>query len=155
MKGRPPTPTALKKMAGTLRPSRANRAEPTPKTGTPKPPTDLDDRARAQWDYYAPLLSACKVLTLADRECLACYCVAAGRRAQAEEELSKHGPVVKSPSGYPIQNPFLAIANKAMEQMLKWGQELGLSPSSRTRIKIQPAAKPEAAGRDRFFKITG
>ena len=155
MRGRPPKPTALKALAGTLRPHRANAAEPRPKVGTPRPPTDLAEHARAQWDYYAPILAGCKVLTLADREALACFCVAAGRRAQAEMELAKTGPVVKSPSGYPIQNPWLAIANKAMEQMLKWGQELGLSPSSRTRIKTQPAAQPATTGRDRFFKITG
>jgi P27 family predicted phage terminase small subunit len=155
MKGRKPKPTALKKLAGTLRPNRTNRSEPMPKAGRPEPPADLDEVARAVWEYYGPILARCKVLTMADRECLACYCVAAGRRAQAEEELAKHGPVVKSPSGYPIQNPWLAIANKSMEQLLKWGQELGLSPSSRTRIKTQPTAPPATTGRDRFFKITG
>jgi P27 family predicted phage terminase small subunit len=154
-KGRPPKPTAIKRLSGTLRKHRENREEPQPQAGTPEPPANLDERARAQWDYYAPLLAACRVLTLADREALTCYCVAAGRRAQAEEELAKHGPVVKSPSGYPIQNPWLAIANKAMEQLIRWGVELGLSPASRSRIKTAPQATEAPAGRARFFKIRG
>jgi P27 family predicted phage terminase small subunit len=155
MKGRPPKPTRVKELAGTLRQHRVNREEPQPETGIPQPPKVLNRRARAAWRYYAAILDKARVLTLADREALACYCTAAARRAQAEEELSTHGPVVKSPSGYPIQNPWLAIANKAMEQMLRWGAELGLSPASRTRIKAAPPAKPTAVGRDRFFKVTG
>ena len=75
-----------------------------------------------------------------------CYCTAAGRREMAEAELAKHGPVVKSPSGYPIQNPWLAIANKALEQMMKIGIELGLTPASRSRIKAARLAKPTASG---------
>jgi P27 family predicted phage terminase small subunit len=155
MKGRPSIPTAIKTARGTLRADRTNAAEPQPEVGIPKPPADLDKRARSAWRYYAKILADTRVLTLADREALACYCAAAGRRAQAEEELAKTGPVVKSPSGYPIQNPWLAIVNKSMEQLAKWGAELGLSPASRTRIKAQPAAKATTSGRDRFFKVTG
>jgi P27 family predicted phage terminase small subunit len=43
--------------------------------------------------------------------------------------------MVRSPSGYPIQNPMLAIANKAQEQCLKILAEFGLTPSSRSRIR--------------------
>jgi P27 family predicted phage terminase small subunit len=154
MKGRTPKPTQLKRLAGTLRKNRQNLDEPMPEAGTPEAPADLDARARAAWDYYAPILSGCRLLTLADREMLACFCAAAGRRSQAEEELAKSGPVVKSPSGYPIQNPWLSIANKSLEQLLRFGQELGLSPASRTRVKSLPAAQG-TTGRKRFFKTVG
>jgi phage terminase small subunit len=99
VRGRKPIPTATKRLAGTLRKDRVNHEEPTIEAGTPTPPEGMNDQARAQWDYYAPILSGCRVLTLADRETLACYCTAAGRREMAEAELAKHGPVVKSPSG--------------------------------------------------------
>ena len=154
MKGRTPKPTEIKKLAGTLRKHRQNLDEPQPEAGTPEPPADLDTRARAAWDRYGPILAKCRVITLADREMLACFCGAAGRRSQAEEELAKSGPVVKSPSGYPIQNPWLAILNKALEQILRFGQELGLSPASRTRVKSLPAAQT-TTGRGRFFKTVG
>ena len=137
MKGRKPKPTALKVLTGTYRRDRTNGDEPKPKVGIPRMPADLDERARKVWRYYAQLLSRLRVLTLADRETLACFCVAAGRRMQAEEEIKKEGPIIKAPSGYPIQNPWLAITNKAMEQLLKWGTELGLSPASRTRVKVE------------------
>jgi P27 family predicted phage terminase small subunit len=47
--------------------------------------------------------------------------------------------LVKSPSGYAIQNPWLSIANKAFDQMMKLMTEFGMTPSSRSRVKtIQP-----------------
>jgi len=46
--------------------------------------------------------------------------------------------VIKSPSGFPIQSPYLAIANKAMDQMTKLLTEFGMSPSSRTCVAVAP-----------------
>ena len=43
--------------------------------------------------------------------------------------------MVKSPNGFPIQSPYLAVANKAMEQMRAMLTEFGMSPSSRTRVR--------------------
>ena len=154
MRGRKPLPTALHILQGTYR---ADRHGGTPEIAVeiPKPPRDLDKRARAAWRYYAPLLAEMRTIGLADREALACYCAAVSRRERAEEELAKTAPLVKSPSGYPVQNPWLAIANKAMEQMLKWGQELGLSPAARTRIKVAPKAAPPVSHRDRAREVRG
>jgi P27 family predicted phage terminase small subunit len=75
------------------------------------------------------------VLTEADGRHLALYCVAYARWADAEQHLAEDGPIVKSPTGYPIQNPFLAIANKAMEQMERYMAKLGMNPADRTRIR--------------------
>ncbi len=154
MRGRIPKPTAAKRLAGTLRKHRQNLEEPMPEAGTPEPPADLDARARAQWDYYAPILAACRVLTLADREMLVCFCTAAARRSQAEEALAATGPVVKSPAGFAVLNPWLSVSNKAAEQLARFGAELGLSPASRTRVKSLPAAQT-TTGRKRFFKTVG
>jgi len=45
------------------------------------------------------------------------------------------GMIVKSPKGYPIQNPFLAIANKAQRTCMDILTEFGMTPSSRTRVQ--------------------
>jgi P27 family predicted phage terminase small subunit len=154
MKGRTPKPTEMKRLAGTLRKHRQNLDEPQPEAGTPEPPEDLDTRALGAWNYFAPILAGCRVLTLADRETLACYCLAVGRRSQAEEELAKTGPVVKSPAGFAVLNPWLSVSNKALEQLLRFGAELGLSPASRQRVKALPAPKA-TTGRGRFFRTVG
>jgi P27 family predicted phage terminase small subunit len=53
--------------------------------------------------------------------------------------------MVKSPNGFPMQSPYLAVANKAMEQMRGLLTEFGMSPASRTRISVQepPGADAE------------
>ncbi len=42
--------------------------------------------------------------------------------------------MIKSPTGYPVQSPWLAIANKAQAQMLKALAELGISPTSQAKV---------------------
>lgn len=78
------------------------------------------------------------LLSRIDRGALALYCQAWGRWVEAEEALKKHGVMVKSPNGFPMQSPYLAVANKAMEQMRAMLTEFGMSPSSRTRVHAEP-----------------
>ena len=65
---------------------------------------------------------------------LATYSVAWARWLETEQNVRKHGLVVKTPSGFPQLNPYLVAANRAMQQIVTLSSELGLSPSSRTRI---------------------
>jgi P27 family predicted phage terminase small subunit len=76
----------------------------------------------------------CKI----DRAALALFCQAWARWVEAEEALKRYGVMVKSPSGFPMQSPYLAVANKAMEQMRALLAEFGMSPSSRTRVHATP-----------------
>jgi hypothetical protein len=43
--------------------------------------------------------------------------------------------LLKTPSGYVQQSPWLTIANKQMELMNRYMTELGLTPVTRTRLK--------------------
>ena len=69
------------------------------------------------------------------------------RWVEAEANLVKYGVVIKSPTGFPMQSPYLAIANKAMEQMTRLLTEFGMCPSARTRVA--PAKRPPAHDRRR------
>jgi phage terminase small subunit len=42
--------------------------------------------------------------------------------------------MVKSPSGYPIQSPYVSIANRQAEIMMRIASEFGFTPASRSRI---------------------
>ena len=42
-------------------------------------------------------------------------------------------PLVKTPSGYVQQSPWLAIANKQLELMGRYMTELGMTPAARSR----------------------
>jgi P27 family predicted phage terminase small subunit len=59
-----------------------------------------------------------------------------GRWIEAEAEVKRRGPVVKTEGGNIIQNPFLAVVNKCLAQMAQIESEFGLTPSSRSRIHM-------------------
>ena len=77
------------------------------------------------------------MLTLADRSAFAAYCTAYGRWVEAEQQVQKYGTIVKSPNkGFPMKSPYLTVADQALESMRKLMVEFGLTPSSRSRIKV-------------------
>lgn len=135
MKGRKPKPTALKVVTGNPGRRALNKNEPkAPASHAIEPPPTLSAQARVHWDKAVELLESARVITAMDVTALALLCDAHARYQQANEALAKYGMVVKSPSGFPMQSPFLAMANKASEQMLKLLTEFGMTPSSRARV---------------------
>lgn len=47
--------------------------------------------------------------------------------------------MVKSPTGYPVQSPYVSIANRQVELMMRIAAEFGFTPASRSRIATPPA----------------
>ena len=139
-----PLPTNLKVVRGTLRKGRANAHEPALPVEIPRCPAHLGAEAKREWKRVSRELAGYGLLTRIDRAALALYCEAWGRWVEAEEALRKYGVMIKAPSGFPMQSPYLAIANKAMEQIRALLTEFGMSPSSRTRVH----ATPPPAGED-------
>ena len=139
MAGRKPLPTHLKLVKGTARPHRMNKAELKPAIAAPEPPTHLDERARAKFAAMAEMLARHGVMTELDAGALARYAVVWCRWLDAEAEVKRRGPVVKTEAGNIIQNPFLSVANKCLLQMAQIESEFGMTPSSRSRIRM---AKP-------------
>lgn len=82
------------------------------------------------------------VLARVDRAAIAAYCISWSRWVEAEQQIRKFGPVIKSPNGYPVQNPHLAIANTAMGFMARWCAEYGMTASSRSRLTTTPDDLP-------------
>ena len=129
----PRTPTALRVLSGnpSKRPLPTN--EPQPELGADMPDW-LSDEAKAHWGVVSKQLHDVGVLTKMDGVALGLYCEAFARWKHANEQVIKCGPVVKAPSGFPVQSPFLSIANKAWEQMLRILLEFGMTPASRSRV---------------------
>jgi P27 family predicted phage terminase small subunit len=87
-------------------------------------------------------LLALGVMSEIDKAALATYCQAWGRWVEAEQLLATEGLVTVAPNnGYIMPSPYLSIANKAMEQMMKALIEFGMTPSSRSRIKADTSEK--------------
>jgi P27 family predicted phage terminase small subunit len=112
----------------------------TPLSALPRCPNHLNDVARKEWRRLATPLHDAGILTLADRAALAAYCVAYARWVEAEEKLAETPTLLKTPSGYVQQSPWLTVANKQMELMGRYMSELGLTPVARTRTGMAEAA---------------
>lgn len=133
-RGTRPKPTALKVLQGTDRADRGNPNEPKTTTALPACPEHLNDEAQREWERIGTLLAGLGLVTQIDRAALAAYCQVWSRWVEAEEAIRRYGVVIKSPSNFPMQSPYLAIANKAMDQMRLLLTEFGMTPSSRTRV---------------------
>jgi len=101
----------------------------------PDPPDYLIDDEIDVFTLTAAKLARMRVMTEADVDALAIYAVNFTRWREAIQRVREMGMIVKSPKNYPIQNPFLAIANKAQKTCLDILTEFGLTPSSRTRVQ--------------------
>ena len=135
MRGRKPTPTAIRRSTGNKGKRGYNHAEPVPPEGIPDCPPHLCEEAKAEWLRLAEPLHEMGVLTMVDRAALAAYCQAYGRWVEAEQKLAQSPTMLKTPSGYVQQSPWLSVANKQMELMGRFMTELGLTPAARSRVE--------------------
>ncbi len=137
-----PVPTYLKILHGNPGKRPLNENEPQPKKDMPKCPRQLNKEARKAWKRLSKQLYEMGALTEIDGEALAMYCDAWATWIHAKEQLEKFGEVVKSPkSGFPVLNPFFSIASTSWEQMRRILCEFGMTPSSRSRVQIDPRKK--------------
>ncbi|MEQ8154486.1 MAG: phage terminase small subunit P27 family [Clostridiaceae bacterium] len=134
LRGRKPKPTAVKELEGNPGKRALNEFEPKPKKKAPKCPAWLDAEAKKEWRRVAKQLEDLGILTEVDMAAFAGYCEAYARWKEAEEFISKHGTIVKTPSGYWQQVPQVSIAQTYLKIMIKFCEQFGLTPSSRSRI---------------------
>ena len=158
MKGRKPIPNDIKRAAGNPGRRPLNEHEPvyTVPGRVPYAPRHLNEVAQREWNRAARMLMQARVLTEADLVALELYCQAYGRWVEAEKKVAASGAVLKSAeTGGLYQNPYLAIANKAHEQMMKLLPEFGMTPSSRTRIHALGEPKERSLAELLFVCATG
>jgi P27 family predicted phage terminase small subunit len=152
--GRRPLPTAVKRARGNPGKRKPNDAEPSPAPGVPEMPAGLPLAAAEEWKRIVPELETLGVLTRVDRAALAAYCHAYARWFEAEQEVLALGIVVREPiliAGEPTEfcrykkNPAVSISEGAMKLMKAFLVEFGMTPSSRSRIRVEKPNQTEDA----------
>jgi P27 family predicted phage terminase small subunit len=144
MQGRKPKPTAVKLLSGNPGKRAINRSEPRPQIELPPAPEYLGDDEKHKWAAVVKELHPLGLVTTVDKDALAMYCVIYVRWMKAERMVREKGEIIKTAAGNIIQNPYLAIANRALDQLNKLGAEFGMTPSSRSRVKVElPNAESE------------
>lgn len=147
-RGTKPKPTALRVIEGNPGKRALPKNEPKPANVIPSCPPHLKAEAKKEWRRVTKHLKQLGIIAHIDRGALAAYCQAWARWVEAEERLAESQDIVKTKGGNVIQNPYLAVANRAQEQMVKIAAEFGMTPSSRTRVSTAPGEKGNAFNRN-------
>ncbi len=153
---RRPTPTQRRILEGNPahRPLPPNEPElPAPVDGFDGIPPELakDDTASKEWVRLAPMLRKARIVTEGERSLLLALCQQWSTYQTALSKVTLSGMVVTSPSGYPMPNPYIGIANKALQHCVKMWVELGITPAART--KVEPATGAGSGQDDDFSEF--
>lgn len=105
----------------------------------PVPPEHIQGEARKEWFRLGRKLYRLGLLTDIDLSAFGAYCDQYALWIEAKEQVRTYGTVLIAPkTGLFSQSPYLAIANGAVERMMKYLVEFGMTPSSRSRIQALP-----------------
>lgn len=148
--GRPRKPTKLHVLHGNPGKRPLNN-DPEPEVKIPEPPEIVKGDAREEWNRICAELLALGLVSNLDRTALTLYCKAWARWKKAETELETQAEVVKAPSGYPIRNPWLDIANKEFDKLCRILTEFGMTAAARSRIHASKMRDEKLQGARRFL----
>lgn len=142
MRGRKPKPLHLRVLEGSATAAQAEAArELQPPGELQAPPHYLDE---VQKDLWRVTLASSPpgLLRNLDQGSFARWVVMQCQWTEWQAKASL-GPVVKDPgNGKMIKNPYVKAVRDLEHNLRSLESELGFSPASRTRVKIDPKAKP-------------
>ena len=137
MRGRPPKPTRIKILEGNPGKRAINRSEPQPVRGLSTPPEHIgsDPALLSLWEHA--LQEAPKgLLGSIDRELLAAWCQAVVIYRRAAQDLQ--GQPLTDGAYNGRSNPLCNLIQKQGALVARLGNELGFSPSARSRLSVPP-----------------
>lgn len=79
-----------------------------------------DKIAAAEWRRISKDLTARRILTKSNIKALELYCLNYSLARQAKKDIDENGTQKTTEKGYPVQNPSVAIMNKAQAEMRNW-----------------------------------
>lgn len=142
--GRKALPTNIKVVKGTVRKNRVNKDEPKPKSDDVSMPDTLSDKAEKCWKQVSDHLKEAGLLTNVDQNALVMYCETFAKWQEANDMVTKKGPLHKTPNGHIQPSPFISIANKYFNQCKSMMTEFGMTPSSRSGISSSKGKDSES-----------
>jgi P27 family predicted phage terminase small subunit len=167
MLGRKPKPLATQISEGDPAKRGKNKlrqqmaAEPKPTKGLPLCPRHLRGRARAAWNFWRQELEAMNLDAKPDAMMLEGACVNYARAVEADLVLAADGLEIHETIydkdgdevGYRRKaHVLIPVSNQSWNAVRAFCSEFGLSPVSRTRIKIE---KPDTGEGDLMAALAG
>jgi P27 family predicted phage terminase small subunit len=140
MKGRKPEPTSVLRARGTLRPHR-RKNEPKLVASRPEPPAILRNEAREEWDRITAAMEQMQILEQASGAVIAAYCLCWQDLWEARRGIENNGDRIENSQGQ-RQSIDVDRYEAAKTGLLRFASELGLTPVSRTKVRVEPKPHP-------------
>jgi P27 family predicted phage terminase small subunit len=151
-RGRKPINKQTLELRGSWRAGTKKLSESAPeKAGRNAPtcPRYLTGEAKTIWNYLAPKMKKLGILDKTHRVTLEIYCVTYQRWRTAEKQAKSI--MKKSKKGTFYQNPYLSVAERAIQTLVKVGNELGLTPKAMHGLKLQTAKPKKTDSKNSIF----
>lgn len=151
-RGRKPKPTELKAVQGNPGHRPLNKREPRPKSPV-KRPRGLGKGAAKFWRDHAPELERLQILTGIDAAAFQLMAEHYAIAVQAARELHESGLTVEGKDGLK-KNPLAQVFKDNAVAFKSFAAEFGMTPSSRTRLKV-PEDAEQLSLADQLFQMVG
>jgi len=144
MRGTKPRSTVMRMLTGNPSGRPFNKAEPVHVPLDLSCPPELDDPvAAAEWERGIVPAIELGQITTADRTLAIAHCELWACWRSQLADAAKHAHVIAAGvNKYPMPNPARVMANKTLTLLAKVDAELGLSPTSRTRVQATGRLAP-------------
>ena len=152
MKGRKPLPAHIRLLEGNPGHREINQDEPRPKPIIPEPLELLDQRAKRLYEIIGSQLLHLKVVTEIDGAGLSILSQLISDLIRYERQIRREGTVTRicalTKEGKKVQigmkaNPKIIMRRETIKLIRSFLSEFGMTPSSRTRLKVSPELDDE------------
>jgi P27 family predicted phage terminase small subunit len=136
-RGRAPTPKKVLELTDSRWVKDLRRpAEIEFTVGMPDVPEIVEENPEAldEWNRIAPSLFKIGILSKDNRSALATLCLAWADFQSLRRDIEEEGWTLLGSSGHSIKNPKAILMNEARLAVLRYSQEFGVTPSSRSRV---------------------
>ena len=152
MKGRKPKPTQLNQLQGNPGKRPLNKREPKPKNSVRKP-RGMSQGAKKFWHDHAAELERIQILTGVDAPAFQLAAEHYAIAVQAARELHETGLTVEGKDGMK-KSPLAQVFKDNALAFKAFAVEFGMTPSSRTRLKM-PEDAEQLTLADQLFQMVG
>jgi len=144
--GRHRVPTEVLLARGSRRGKERAKREPRATGGLPAMPSSLDKAERVVWRMLIYRLTKLGIASMADSFILKRYCEAIVERDECRAMVTEDGRTYDCGLNGRRLHPMYSRIGKLEDQLLRYDQELGLSPAARARLTVAPPKPKDDLG---------
>lgn len=150
--GRPTKPLQQKILEGArIRTDKGDTHGADVPLALPPPPIWLSPNAKKHWDQLGAALLSVGLISEIDGDVFSLHCSNVAKYGEVEQKLHDLEKWTQhTPNGFVMQSALLQIRNRLQELIIKTAREFGMTPASRSAMKIQKPEQGDLFGENEF-----